>query len=60
MKLLNYEDELSLVKVKLECDCGYVFTVMGLESGDIVECPQCGKKFKVRVGYNFEPLEEGT
>ena len=60
VKLLDYEDELSLVKAKLECDCGHVFTMIVLEPGEVVECPKCGRKFKTRVEYKFEPLEGGT
>ena len=60
VKLLDYEDELSLVKAKLECDCGYVFTMIVLNPGDTVECPKCGRKFKAIVEYKFEPLEGGS
>ncbi|MCD6143087.1 hypothetical protein [Thermococcus sp.] len=57
MKLLSYEDEFSLVKAKVECDCGHVFTVIVLEPGDTVKCPKCGRKFKAIMEYKFEPLE---
>ena len=61
VKLLDYEwkDGFSLVKAKLECDCGHVFTMIVLEPGDTVECPKCGRKFKTRVEHKFEPLEGG-
>ena len=53
-------DELSLVKAKLECDCGYAFTMIVLEPGDTVKCPKCGRKFKAIMEYKFEPLEGGS
>ena len=53
MKLLNYEwkDKFSLVKAKLECDCGHVFTVIVLDPDDTVKCPKCGRKFKAIIEY---------
>ena len=62
VKLLDYEwkDKFSLVKAKLECDCGHVFTMIVLEPGDTVKCPKCGRKFKAIMEYKFEPLEGGT
>lgn len=59
MKLLSYDwrDGNSLVKAKLECDCGHVFTMIVLEPDDTVKCPKCGRKFKARVEYKFELLE---
>ncbi|NJE09292.1 hypothetical protein E3E31_12315 [Thermococcus sp. M39] len=60
MKLLGYKwmDNFALVDARLECDCGHVFMKLVLEPGDVVECPKCGRKFKVLIEYKFEPLNE--